>query len=81
MSFEQSLEVMSDRLDIEYTVGLKDGRIKYGTMLKKNRTEDEQVFWHFVPTNHVRDYIKSKDLNLVELIPDNMVSFVDCYSS
>lgn len=64
---------------IEYTVGLVDGRRKYGVVLRKKK-EDDQVFWQFVPMNRVKDYARSKDISLVEMIPDSMVSFIDCYS-
>ena len=70
---------MIDTIEIEYTVGLKDGRRKYGLVLRR-KSQDGQVVWQFVPNNHVADYSRSKDLKLVEMIPDSMVSFIDCYS-
>lgn len=70
---------MKTSLDIEYTVGLVDGRRKYGVILRRKK-ENDQVFWQFVPMNRVKDYSRSKDISLVEMIPDSMVAFIDCYS-
>lgn len=70
---------MKTSLDIEYTVGLVDGRRKYGVILRRKK-ENDQVFWQFVPMNRVNDYSRSKDISLVEMIPDSMVAFIDCYS-
>ncbi len=70
---------METAFDLEYTVGLKDGRRKFGLVLSK-KSEDDQVFWRFVPTNNIKDYSRSKNKALIEMIPDSMVSFVDCYT-
>jgi hypothetical protein len=73
------MEAIENSAGIEYTVGLVDGRRKYGLVLRR-KTENDQVIWQFVPMNRVKDYSRSKDITLVEMIPDSMVSFIDCYS-
>lgn len=73
------MKTTADTFQLEYTVGLNDGRRKYGMVIRRDN-QLGQFVWQFVPNNHIVDYNKSKNPELVELIPDSMVAFIDCYT-
>lgn len=62
----------------DVAITMKNGTRKYGIVIGRD-SNSEIPHWKFVSNNHIKDFGQTKQVDLIEEIPEYMVAYIDQY--